>query len=214
MTPTFFSVSLFSSTSFCEGVKKVGLFMFKIPDFPLAPCLCEQAGLDFVTAWKYLDPRTRVSVDLHHFCMTVLLLESNYGCGPVVRCKFCLQKLSPAHTPAWQFFYGGGKSKSKVQCKRQYAALRICAGATLRWEWGKSECSFDSFHSLLPTVVQSLLFVFDGVSVFFCRWCRNHCRVCCFCSRRDSALAGSISAHSSWVLSVQFNPDNTHLASR
>ena len=71
VTPTFFSEGLFSSTSSCEGVKKkVALFMFKIPDFSLAPCLCKQAGLDLVSAWKDLDPRTLVS-DLRHFCMTV-----------------------------------------------------------------------------------------------------------------------------------------------
>ena len=62
--PHFFSVSLFSSTSSCEGVKKIGLFMFKIPDFSLAPRLCQQAGLD-------LDPHTLVSGDLRHFCMPV-----------------------------------------------------------------------------------------------------------------------------------------------
>ena len=42
----------------------------------------------------------------------------------IVRRKCCMQKLSPAHTPAWQFFYGGGKStKNKVRCKRQYCRL-------------------------------------------------------------------------------------------
>ena len=34
----------------------------------------------------------------------ILSLESNYERGPVVRRKFCMQKQSPAHTPAWQFF--------------------------------------------------------------------------------------------------------------
>ena len=71
VTPPFFSESLFSSTSSCEGVKKVGLFMFKIPDFSLAPCLCKQAGLDFVSAWEDLDPRTLVSGDRRHFCISV-----------------------------------------------------------------------------------------------------------------------------------------------
>ena len=27
------------------------VYMFNIPDFSLAPCLCKQAGLDFVSAW-------------------------------------------------------------------------------------------------------------------------------------------------------------------
>ena len=50
--------------------------MFKIPDFSL-PCLCKQAGLDLVSAWKDLDPRTFVSGTLREtfailtFCMTV-----------------------------------------------------------------------------------------------------------------------------------------------
>ena len=52
VTQTFFSVSLFSSTSSCEVVKKVGLFIFKIPDFSLAPCLCKQAGLDLSFCMK------------------------------------------------------------------------------------------------------------------------------------------------------------------
>ena len=52
VTPTFFSVSLFSSTRSCEGVKKVGLLMFKIPDFSLAPRLCKQAGLDLNVCMK------------------------------------------------------------------------------------------------------------------------------------------------------------------
>ena len=67
VTQTFFSESLFSSTSSCEGVTKVGLFMFKIPDFSLVPCLCTQAGVDFVSAWKDLDPRTLISGDRRHF---------------------------------------------------------------------------------------------------------------------------------------------------
>ena len=33
--------------------------------------LCKQAGLDLVSARKDLDPRTLVSGDLRHFCMTV-----------------------------------------------------------------------------------------------------------------------------------------------
>ena len=71
MTPTFFSVSLFSSTCSCGRVKKIKVFMFKIPDFSLAPRPCKQAGLHLVSAWKDLDPRTLVSGDLRHFCMTV-----------------------------------------------------------------------------------------------------------------------------------------------
>ena len=63
VTPTFFSVSLFSSTCSCGRVKKIEVFMFKIPDFSLAPGLCKQAGLDLVPAWKDLDPRTLVSRD-------------------------------------------------------------------------------------------------------------------------------------------------------
>ena len=59
-TQTLFSVNLFSSASSCDGVIKVGLFMYKIPDFSLAPCVCKQAGLDLVYAWKDLDPRTLV----------------------------------------------------------------------------------------------------------------------------------------------------------
>ena len=58
VTPTFFSVSLFSSTCSCGRVKKIEVFMFKIPDFSLAPRLCKQAGLDLIPAWKDLDPRT------------------------------------------------------------------------------------------------------------------------------------------------------------
>ena len=67
--PIFFSISLFSSTCSCGEVKEIEVFMFKIPDFSLAPCLL--AGLDFVSGWKDLNPRTLVSGDLHHFCMTV-----------------------------------------------------------------------------------------------------------------------------------------------
>ena len=50
VTPTFFSESLFSLTCSCGRVKKIGVFMFKIPDFSLAPRLCKQADLDFVSA--------------------------------------------------------------------------------------------------------------------------------------------------------------------
>ena len=70
VTTIFFSVSLFSSTCSWGGVKTIEMFMFKIPHFSLASCLCKQAGLDLVSAWKDLDPRTLVSGDLCHFCTT------------------------------------------------------------------------------------------------------------------------------------------------
>ena len=56
-----------------------------------------------------------------------LSFESNYEHGPIVRRQFCMQNLSPAHTPAWQFFYDGGKSAFKGRCKRQYLRVRPMA---------------------------------------------------------------------------------------
>ena len=41
-----------------ELKKNQGQFMLKIPDVSLVPCLCKQARLDLVSAWKYLDPCT------------------------------------------------------------------------------------------------------------------------------------------------------------
>ena len=54
-----------------EELKKILMFMLKIPDFSLAPRLCKQAGLDLVSARKDFDPRTLVSGDLRHFDTTV-----------------------------------------------------------------------------------------------------------------------------------------------
>ena len=47
--------------------------------------------------------------------LMLLSFESNNERGPVVRRKFCMQKLSPAYTPGWQFFSRGGKSACKVR---------------------------------------------------------------------------------------------------
>ena len=66
VTPTFLSLSLFSST--CS---RIGLFMFKIPDFSHAPWVRKQVGVDLVSAWKDVDPRTLVSGEHRPFCMTV-----------------------------------------------------------------------------------------------------------------------------------------------
>ena len=35
-----------------EELKKIWVFMFKTPDFSLAPRLCKQAGLDFCVMWS------------------------------------------------------------------------------------------------------------------------------------------------------------------
>ena len=59
--PYFFLRKFFSSARSCEGVKKVGLFMFKIPDFSLEPCLCKQAGLDL----KFLHEKISIPVHLY-----------------------------------------------------------------------------------------------------------------------------------------------------
>ena len=76
MTPTFFLKNVFSWTR-SSGRVKIRMFMFKIPDFSLAPRLCKQASLDLVSARKDFDPRTLVSGDLRHFDTTVRVQVTN-----------------------------------------------------------------------------------------------------------------------------------------
>ena len=45
--------------------------MFKIPDFPLAPGRCKQAGLDWFLHEKISIPVHLYRETLRHFCMTV-----------------------------------------------------------------------------------------------------------------------------------------------
>ena len=70
VTPTFFLKNVFSWTR-SSGRVKIRMFMFKIPDFSLAPGVCKQAGLDLVSARKDFDSRTLVLGDLRHFDTTV-----------------------------------------------------------------------------------------------------------------------------------------------
>ena len=60
------------------------------------------------------------SPDIRPPPQTILSIESNFGHRSVVRRNFLHAKISPAHTPAWEFFYGPGKSASIVRFKRQY----------------------------------------------------------------------------------------------
>ena len=71
VTQTFFSKMCSVKPVRLEELKKIRVFMFKIPDFSLVPRLCKQAGLDLVSARKDFDPRTPVSGDLRLFDMTV-----------------------------------------------------------------------------------------------------------------------------------------------
>ena len=48
--PNFFLRNFVQLNLFLRKRKKIGVFMFKIPDFSLVPRLCKQAGLDLVSA--------------------------------------------------------------------------------------------------------------------------------------------------------------------
>ena len=96
VTPTFFSKNVFSWTCSSGRVKKIRMLMFKIPDFSLAPRLCKQAGLDFISARKDFDPRTLVSGDLRHFDTTVRC-AAHYA-GATLKCmNHSSQKLAKLH---------------------------------------------------------------------------------------------------------------------
>ena len=64
--------------------------MFKIPDFPLAPPLCKQAGLDFVSARRDFDPCTLVSGNLRHFD-TAVRCAAHYA-GATLTFKFFMDR--------------------------------------------------------------------------------------------------------------------------
>ena len=88
VTPIFFFKNMFSWTRSSGRVKIIRMFMFKIPDFSLAPRLCKQAGL--VSARKDFEPRTLVSGDLRHFDTTVRCAAHYAGAtlSPITSLRF------------------------------------------------------------------------------------------------------------------------------
>ena len=125
VTPTFFSISLFSSTCSCGGVKKSGCLCSKYLTSLLRHVYVNRLVLDLVSARKDLDPCTFVWGDLAPFCMTARCAAHCAGttltlswpggahCAPQVHfLKYLRNALSYGLETFWQFKWTKLKNKN------------------------------------------------------------------------------------------------------